>query len=250
MAEDEEMRLDELAHRAGVPTTTVRLYQNRGLLPGPRLVGRVGYYDQAHLARLRLIGRLQEQGFSLAGIGRLLETWEEGRDLDDLVGVERQLDALLNRPSELVVDAEELLGRFPPGALTPDHLQRAVALGLLQPQADGRFSIPDQRFLDAGSALARLGVPVDAVLDEWAHLATVTDAVAKRFIAVFETHLLSDDWQRDLDRERASELASTLARLRTTARQVMAAALDASIARHGAERLAQLAPWLRPPDDQ
>ncbi|HEY4378560.1 MAG TPA: MerR family transcriptional regulator, partial [Acidimicrobiales bacterium] len=78
------MRIDDLAREAGVASTTVRLYQSKGLLPGPRVVGRTGFYDQSHLSRLRLISRLQEDGFSLASITRLLSLWEEGRDLGDL----------------------------------------------------------------------------------------------------------------------------------------------------------------------
>ncbi len=240
MEPSEDMRLDELARQAGVATTMVRLYQNRGLLPGPRLVGRTGYYDQGHLTRLALIGRLQEQGFSLAGIGRVLETWEEGRDLADLVGVEQQLDVLLNRRHEVVLDAADLLAQFPPDSLTPGLIQRAAAMGLVEITNDGRFRVPDQRFLDTGSALIRLGVPADAVLDEWALLSEVTDGVAQRFIALFEAHLLPADWPRTLDRDRAAELATALAQLRQTAGQVLAAALDASIAREGADRLASL----------
>src|SRR5262245_18013254 len=119
------MRLDDLARAAGVATTTVRLYQNKGLLPGPRLVGRTGYYDEHHLTRLRLIGRLQEEGFSLAGIARLLEWWEQGRDLSELVGVEQQLDQFLNRGGEIALDPVEFAGRFPEGMLTPELFQRA-----------------------------------------------------------------------------------------------------------------------------
>ena len=235
------MRLDDLARAAGIATTTVRLYQNRGLLPGPRLVGRTGYYDQSHLTRLSLIGRLQDQGFSLAGIGRLLETWEEGRDLTDLIGAE-QLDVLVTRGHAVIMDAESLLASFPPGSLTPDLVQRAISLGVVEPNDDGRFRIPDQRFLETGSALISLGVPSDVVLDEWAHLSEVTDGVAERFIAVFEDHLLPPDWQHDLDEAKAAELAGTLTRLRTIAGRVLAAALDASIAKLGADRLAALAP--------
>ncbi|MFN2607175.1 MAG: MerR family transcriptional regulator [Acidimicrobiales bacterium] len=65
--------LDDLARRAGLPTTTVRLYQHKGLLPGPRLVGRTGRYDESHLSRLALIGRLQDEAghrFPAAAAGR------------------------------------------------------------------------------------------------------------------------------------------------------------------------------------
>lgn len=236
------MRLDDLAREAKVATTTVRLYQNKGLLPGPRLVGRTGYYGRSHLTRLALIGRLQEQGFSLAGIGRVLETWEEGRDLADLVGVEQQLDVLLNRRHEVVMDATELVDQFPADSLTPELIQRAAAMGLVETTDDGRFRVPDKRFLETGATLIELGVPAGAVLDEWAHLSKVTNGVAKRFISLFEDHLLPDDWKRDLDSSRAAELATTLAQLRHTAGQVLAAALDASLAKQGAKRLSRLAP--------
>ncbi len=91
MEPPEGMRLDDLAREAGVATTTVRLYQNKGLMPDPRLVGRTGYYDRIHVTRLTLIGRLQEQGFSLAGIGRVLYTSVAGTALCSLVVLAVQL---------------------------------------------------------------------------------------------------------------------------------------------------------------
>jgi len=242
MADPDEMRLDDLARQAGMPTTTVRLYQNKGLLHGPRLVGRTGFYDGSHLTRLALIARLQDQGFSLAAIGQLLETWEAGRDLADLVGVEEQLDQLLNRRREVVMDGAELLACFPPDALTPELIQRASSMGLVEATDDGRFRVADHRFLETGAALVKLGVPTSVVLDEWAHLSRVTDNIAKRFIGVFETHLLPSDWSHGLDGARTAELAATLRQLQTTARQVVAAALDASIARQGSKRLGDFIP--------
>lgn len=237
---DAEMRLDALAAVAGVATTTIRLYQQRGLLPGPRIEGRTGWYGRSHLARLRLIARLQDEGFSLAGIGKLLEGWDQGRDLTDLVDVEVQLDAILHRRSDLVVGPVELAERFPPEALTPDLLARAMAAGLVEPTDDGRFRVVDRRFLDIGSDLARLGVPLDVVLDEWDHLRGVTDEVAERFVSVFEEHLLPDDWRDELSGERASDLARTLARLQHHAGQVLLAALDASMGDVARRRLAEV----------
>lgn len=234
-----QMRLDELARHADVASTTVRLYQNKGLLPGPQLVGRVGWYDDAHLTRLRLIAKLQADGFSLAGISRLLSTWERGRDLADLVGVERELDSLLGAAESLVLDPPQLAERFPEGVLTPDLLQRSMALGLVEPTDDGRFRVPDPRFLDTGAALAGLGVPSSVILDEWERLVVQSDEVAGRFVAVFEQHLLPPDW-RDLDGERMADLAAVLGQLRRLAASVLAAALDASMRRIAAERLSEL----------
>ena len=235
-------RIDELARSAGVASTTIRLYQAKGLLWPPRLVGRTGYYDDSHLARLRVIARLQDEGFSLAGIGRVLETWEQGSNLSALVGVEQQLDALLGRNREAVIDATDLMARFPAGALDPTIVQRAAALGLVDATDDGRFRIPDLRFVETGSALAELGVPLDVVLDEWEHLADVTDSIAARFVAVFEHHLLPPTWRDGLDDDHIAALAHTLQQLRLNAEQVLLAALDTSIAKIGASRFAELMP--------
>lgn len=238
MSDSTEMRLDELARQAGVASTTVRLYQNKGLLSPPRLVGRTGWYDGSHLARLRLIARLQEQGFSLAGIARLLATWDEGRGLADIVGAEAGLHALFDQHREVVLDAADLLARFPAGALGPADIQRAAALGLVVAAPGGRFRVPDERFLEAGAALAALGVPAAAILDEWEHLAGLTDEMAERFIALFEAHLLPRGWRDALDDGTVAELTATLSQLHRLAGQVVAAALDASLARRGGRRLA------------
>jgi DNA-binding transcriptional MerR regulator len=97
-------RIDELAREAGTRTSTVRLYQTRGLLPPPEIRGRVGYYGPAHLARLRVIERLQARGYSLAAIKELLENWAQGATL------------------AAVLDPHDELG----GELTPGRLRGAV----------------------------------------------------------------------------------------------------------------------------
>lgn len=235
-----EYRLDELARRAGVASTTVRLYQNRGLIAPPRLEGRTGWYDESHLSRLRLIARLQGEGYSLAGIANLLEQWEQGRGLDAVMGVEAELDALVGDVHAIVLDPGELFDRFADVAMTPELMQRAGALGLLEVTDDGNVRVADRRFLETGSALARMGVPAEVILDEWEALVAHTDDIAARFISIFEAHLAPTDWQASLDTDEARELARTLAQLQSTARHVLAAALDASVARLGRERLGQL----------
>src|SRR5215204_30599 len=82
-----ELTVDELARRAGLPTRTIREYQTMGLLPSPERRGRVGIYRVAHLHRLQLIGRLQDRGYSLAGIRDLLTSWTDGDELTDILGL-------------------------------------------------------------------------------------------------------------------------------------------------------------------
>jgi DNA-binding transcriptional MerR regulator len=237
-----ELRLDELAQQAGVASTTVRLYQAKGLLAPPRLEGRTGWYDESHLSRLRLIARLQAEGHSLAGIAHLLKRWEEGHSLDTVVGIEAELDALLGDVHAVVLDPAQLVNHFPAGSLTPELMTRATELGLVQATGDGNLRVADRRFLDTGAALAHLGVPLADVLDEWEELVQHTDQLAHRFIDLFERHLAPQGWQDNLDAAGTRDLATTLTRLQTTARQVTVAALDSSLARTGRERLGQLIP--------
>lgn len=72
MAEDLTIR--ELAAAVGMTVRNIRAYQSRGLLHPPELRGRVAYYGAAHVARLNLVASLQSEGFTLAGIKRLVDT--------------------------------------------------------------------------------------------------------------------------------------------------------------------------------
>jgi DNA-binding transcriptional MerR regulator len=83
------MTVDELARRARLTTRTLRAHQTFGLLPPPRRQGRTALYDGPHLDRLRAIERLQGDGFSLAAIRALFEAYDDGRSLDDVVGLTR-----------------------------------------------------------------------------------------------------------------------------------------------------------------
>jgi len=68
-----EYRVDELAARAGTSVDTVRFYQTRSLLPPPARQGRIAWYSDEHLTRLRRIRELKGAGFTLESIRRLLD---------------------------------------------------------------------------------------------------------------------------------------------------------------------------------
>ncbi len=132
-----EFTIDQLANQADVPARTIREYQTLGLLPSPRRRGRVGFYDDAHLARLRLIGRLQERGYSLAGIRDLLDAWKEGDDLAGVLG-----DDELPMPDEagLVVRRDDLPAWL--AAIHEQDLATLAALGLCRTMPDGDWCLP------------------------------------------------------------------------------------------------------------
>ncbi|MEI7860349.1 MAG: MerR family transcriptional regulator [Acidimicrobiales bacterium] len=67
-----EMRVEQLSAQADVSVDTVRYYQSKGLLDPPRREGRIAWYGDAHVERLHRIRSLQQQGFTLATIARLV----------------------------------------------------------------------------------------------------------------------------------------------------------------------------------
>src|SRR2546425_11301729 len=67
-----EYRIEQLARVAGVAVDTIRFYQGKGLLEAPRREGRVTWYGDAHLDRLRRIRDLQQRGFTRTVIQRSL----------------------------------------------------------------------------------------------------------------------------------------------------------------------------------
>lgn len=103
----------ELAERAGITVRTLRFYRERGLLAPPRREGRIAWYDEHHLARLRTIAALLERGHTLSGIAELAEALDHGRDVADLLGVAPPTE---EEPVRLT--PEELAARFE-GEVTP-----------------------------------------------------------------------------------------------------------------------------------
>ena len=172
------LTIEELAQRAATKTSTIRLYQSRGLLAPPQVNGRVGYYSPAHLARLRVIARLQERGYSLNAIKELLDGWSQGASLSDLLGLEEELAAGGSQagaePAEIT--GEDFAALFPGGEVDPEVAQRAVALGLT-----------------VGRELGRRGVPPSVSLDEYERLAADARRIADRFVALFERYVVGPD---------------------------------------------------------
>jgi DNA-binding transcriptional MerR regulator len=74
---DARYTLTELAALAGVTARTVRYYLGQGLLPAAGVSGPGAKYHDTHLARLRLIKRLQAEHLPLAEIRRRFETLDD-----------------------------------------------------------------------------------------------------------------------------------------------------------------------------
>ncbi|GHF17086.1 MerR family transcriptional regulator [Streptomyces griseoluteus] len=184
-----EYRMEELARIAGITVRTLRFYRERRLIPPPRREGRIAWYDDHHLARLRTIAALLERGHTLNGIAELAEALDNGRDVADLLGVAPPTE---EEPVRLT--PEELAARFE-GEVTPENLAAAMTLGYVGTDGDEIVHI-SRRLLDVSSALVREGIPLAEVLTAAARVREHADALAALFADVIGRHAPEDSLQR------------------------------------------------------
>jgi len=166
----DQFSVDELARRAGLPVRTVREYQTMGLLPGPARRGRVGVYRANHLTRLKLIARLQNRGYSLAGIQDLLESWRDGDDLGEVLGLSADELVHVDEPGTPAT-LEQLAILLP--SLVPDRLEELAVTGAVEACGPDRYCVPSPSLLQLAVDALAAGYGPDRVL---ALLATVGQA--------------------------------------------------------------------------
>ncbi len=179
--EHREYRMEELAKEAGITVRTLRFYRERGLIPPPRREGRIAWYDDHHLARLRTIAGLLERGHTLNGIADLAATFESGRDVAEVLG--------LGEPTEetpVRLTPEQLADYFE-GEVTPENLATALDLGYLATDGDEIVHI-SRRLLEVSAELVREGVPLSTVLSSGRRVREHADALAEIFVRVLHAH--------------------------------------------------------------
>ncbi len=184
------MTIEDLSARSGVTTRNIRAYQSRGLLspPAARRGERASFYTPEHLARLRLVSRLQERGFSLAGIADLLDAWAGGKSVEQVLGIEAAATESTEEPWR-EVSLRELRELNPANTNFEATLARLVAIGLLVKHG-AKYRIRYPRMFDLGNEAVRAGIPLDALLDEFVRLQADLHGVGQRFVALFAQNVL------------------------------------------------------------
>jgi MerR family redox-sensitive transcriptional activator SoxR len=74
-----QLTIGQLAERAGVATSAVRFYEERGLVQSTRTTGNQRRYQQSQLRRIAFIRTAQRVGLTLDEIANALATLPEGR---------------------------------------------------------------------------------------------------------------------------------------------------------------------------
>ncbi len=107
-----ELSIGEVARQAGLRTSAVRYYEQRGLLPAPRRVNGRRLYSPDVIQRLAVIQFAQRTGFTLEEIRNLILTPERvGRGSDQWRRVARQKLVQLDAWIEDIQHMKALLER-------------------------------------------------------------------------------------------------------------------------------------------
>jgi DNA-binding transcriptional MerR regulator len=183
-----EYRVEALAANAGVSVDTIRFYQARGLLPTPRRVGRVALYGDEHLERLSQIKHLQQRGFSLGVIGRLLRGDLDAADEALLEAVVVESEADKGEPEEFLT-LGQLAERAGVPAVLLEALEREGVLVPRRQHGDARYTEADLVALRAGLTLLEYGLPLSDVLDLARLHQAAARQVAERAVTLFDQHV-------------------------------------------------------------
>jgi DNA-binding transcriptional MerR regulator len=208
----ETLTIDELAQRTGMTVRNVRAHQSRGLLPPPQVRGRTGYYGREHIARIELIRELQDDGFSLELIGRLLTSAGSSEAAMRFV---RAMRAPYGEEEPQVITAAELAARW--GDEDPKLLERAIELGIMRPLGAGRYEEVSPRLARVSAELAELGVTARQALEVAAALRRHSDRVARAYMKLFIEAVWKPFEAEGRPEERWPEVSESLERLRPLA---------------------------------
>lgn len=233
-----EYRIDDLARAAGTTSRNVRAYQERGLLPVPtKRSGRAFVYDESHLERLKIIDALLQRGFTTAHIADFITSWETGKDLTEILGLQHAVTAtwgkgeVLEVPRELVAT---VLGETDASLDETDLLARLSELGLARLHEETvEFTEPE--LLTTFVELHGYGIGLRRLLDLYSSVLSRVDDIAGLMVAAAKDHLVDEHgpgWLPETNQEIA-ETTDMLNHLRelgvTSVHTGLAQALDRAL---------------------
>ena len=178
-----EYRIEQLARTAGVAVDTIRFYQGKGLLDAPRRDGRVTWYGENHVERLRRIKELQQQGFTLTVIQRFLSGELEPSD-------EALVAAVTHPSAPQTLSLGELAERSGVAEPLLLSLQQAGLLVPIEADADEpRYPADDLVAIAAGMKLISAGVPIGSLMELGKDYAAAVDRTARQAVDLFDRHV-------------------------------------------------------------
>jgi DNA-binding transcriptional MerR regulator len=179
-------RVEQLAAACDVSVDTVRYYQTRGLVPPPAREGRVAWYDDRHVERIREVRELRRRGLTLAAIERVLGDGLDPADADLAVAIAAARGEA--RQDELLT-----LDGFASRSGVPASLIQAVEReGIeLGRTVDGevRYTAADTDMVRGALRLLEYGLPLAELLSLARDTNDAMVALATRAVELFDEHV-------------------------------------------------------------
>jgi DNA-binding transcriptional MerR regulator len=207
-----QLTIEQLAAQSGMSVRNIRAHQARGLLAPPEVRARVGYYGPEHLEQLRLIRDLQEDGFNLSGIKRLLDDSQGTAERLQRFGEALSAVATAERGETLTL--EELGRRFRVSAQdAPEVLAEAERLGVLVPIGEGRFQAPSPSLLAIAEEVVGRGISLRSALAVLEDVDRHCQSVSRSLVELFVHEIWKPFAQADMPAERWPEIEHAVERL-------------------------------------
>ena len=179
-------RVEELAATAGVSVDTIRYYQRMEVLPRPEREGRIAWYTDEHAQRLASVQQLQQRGFSLALIARILSGTADASEQALAVALAGPLPG----ESDERLTREDLAERTGVSTTLLEVVERE---GLLVPRsgdAEAPYTAADVEAVRAGLALLEAGVPLSELLALAREHDEAMRALADRAVDLFARYVV------------------------------------------------------------
>lgn len=241
-----EFRIDDLARAAGTTVRNVRAYTERGLLMPPiRREGRAAIYDDSHLERLALIDSLLQRGFTTAHIADFITSFETGKDLTEVLGLQHAVTARWSAKRETIDVPLEIVQTFL-GADDAALLDRLVELDLAR-VAGGTVTFTAPDLLEAFAELHGYGVQLRDIIEIFATVTAHVSDIATLLIGAAKKHIVGQHGEGWLPDTHDDVVATTamLNSLRTlgvnAVHAAFAKALDDTLQTELGDYLAQVA---------
>lgn len=235
--EEAEYTVEDLAQLSHITVRNIRAYQEKGILPPPVLKGRKGYYGTEHLSKLRVAAGLAERGYSLTSIGELFNALESGIGLEELVGVEHAIASPWSDESLEPISVSELARMFG-ASFTEEAIDKARALDLIEKHGT-QLKTSSRKTLEAGAALAELGMPLDELLDTLAMIRGNVETIADNLAQLVCDKVLAPYGKNKLPpKEDMGNIAELIWRLRPLAEVAVTAELARAMEKAAKEKLA------------
>lgn len=222
------LTIDQLAARVGMTVRNVRAYAGRGLLAAPRLVGRKGFYDEAHVARLGLIQDLQDRGYTLAAIERMLGETPTVVDVHAHDLIQLLANPLGDAQEPEIVTIDSLL-RLANLDRSEDFFDRLEELGFLEQLDDDRVRLLQPAVVRVGAQALALGLSRETVLGLYGAVTTATDEIAEAFVQAFVAEVWRPFQQAGMPADQWPDVSRRIEGILPVASQAVIAAFRISL---------------------